>query len=84
MYITTICLLNSAYLLGVRLYVYYHYLSTQLRLPAGSALVWTKSRARCINTSTDIVATVYTYVRDLMYIYVSDIYIYIATIRECP
>jgi len=30
------------------------------------------------------VATVYTYCRYLIYIYVSDTYIYIATIRECP
>jgi len=49
--------------------------STQLHLPAGSVLVWTKWRARCLYTSMDIVATVYTHCRYLIYIYMPDTYI---------
>jgi len=59
------------------LYIYSHDSSTQLHLPvpARSVHVWTKSRARCIYTSMNIVATVYTHCRYLIYIYVPDTYI---------
>jgi len=60
--------------------IYCQYSSTQLRLPAESVLVWTKSRFRCIYTSMDIVLPVYTYCSYLIYIYVSDIHILIVTI----
>jgi len=56
--------------------IYCQYSSTQLRLPAGIMLVWTKSRARCICTSVDIVPAVCTYCRYLIYTIVSDIHLF--------
>jgi len=100
-YIATICLLNSACRQGVCLcgqsrylihiyvsdiYIYFHYSSTQLRLPTGSVIVWTKLSVQCMHMHLwmDIVATVYTYCCYLIYIYVSaaGIHIYVVTIRE--
>jgi len=116
-YISTICLLNSACLVGVCLcgrsrvldiyiymsigisiyscilalvrlnYVYiWHYLSTQLCLPAENVIVWTKSRVRCIYVHVWILSLPYKHIVTIWHLYVCliYIYIYIATIRECP
>jgi len=61
-------------MLSISIYISCHYSSSQLRLPAGSVLVWTKSRARYIHTSIDIVNTVYTYCNYFIYIHMSNIY----------
>ena len=38
------------------IYLYCHYSSTQPRLPTGSVIVWTKSRARYVYVSVDVVS----------------------------
>ena len=67
-------------MLSISIYISCHYSSSQLRLPAGSVLVWTKSRARYIHTSIDIVDTVYTYCNYFIYINMYNIYICISIV----
>jgi len=78
-HIATTCLINSACQQGVcvcgqsrylirkfvsDIYMYCHYSSTQPCLPTGSVIVWTKSRARYICISVDVVFK-YTYILKL-------------------
>jgi len=104
-YISTICPFNSTCRQGVCLcgqsrylicicvwyiYICCHYSSTQLRLPTGSVIVWTKSLVRYIHISVDVFFKYFCLLnsacrqgvclcgqsRYTIRIYVSDIYIY--------
>jgi len=69
------CICILALLCLENIYIYCHYSSTELHLPAGSLFMWTKLPARYTYTSMDIVVTVHKCCRYLTYMYVSDIHI---------
>jgi len=90
-----ICLLNfacrqgvclcgeSRYLIRIHvsnIYVYCHYSSNQFRLPTGSVIVWTKSRAQCMYLHLWILSLPYIHIVHIWYVSVCLIYIYILSL----